>query len=177
MEDKIQQLEAQVAKLTNRISELENDHKNTHAKFTNIQKHFNTMEENLNTVNNRQDRYDEIVQKLTDNLTILSETVINNTKMPRTSKRSSPYEKTSYEQTKKIHNLRSNKQKRASADDSETTPATDDDMAYQDQSQLTDNALYDGIIEPNSDYGQKNDNNPNSTFASYNIFAGFSSHK
>jgi uncharacterized coiled-coil protein SlyX len=169
MEDRIQQLETQVAKLTDRITQLENVHKNTDSKVNIIQKHFNTMEENLNTVNTRQNRYDEIVQKLTENLTKLSDTVINNAKITKTSKRSSPYEKTSYEQTKKIHNLRSNKQKRTSADDSETCPQTEDDTEMQHElAELSDNATFNSIIEPDANY-KDNDNTTSSSYG-YNLF-------
>lgn len=136
------------------------------------------MAENLTILNDRQNRYDQIVQKLTDNITKLSDTVINNIKTPKSPKRSSSYEKTSYEQTKKVYNLRSNKQKRASADDSESTPATDDDMLYQEQEILTDNATYDGVIGTDSDSGQiHNNETSSSTFGSYNIFAGFGTRK
>ncbi|PKY34545.1 hypothetical protein RhiirB3_454374 [Rhizophagus irregularis] len=163
MEDRIQQLEFQVDKLIAKVTQLENEHKQTDSKFLNIKKDFTSMEENLTI--------------LTDNLTKLSETVINSTKTVRMTKRSSPYEKTSYEQTKKTHNLHSNKQKCASTDDSETALHTEDDMSYQDQGILTDNATYDGIIEPDTDCGNNHNEQNNSAFFSYNIFAEFSSRK
>ncbi|UZO18107.1 uncharacterized protein OCT59_009428 [Rhizophagus irregularis] len=89
------------------------------------------------------------------------------------SKRSSPYEKTSYEQTKKKHYTRSSNKSsspRISADDSDSFPQTEDDtIMHQDLTALTDNAADDGIIEPDSDYTQ-NDNISGTLSYGYNIF-------
>lgn len=178
MENRIQQLEAQVTKLTNKITQLEQINTVIENKFTNVKKDFDTMAENLTILNNRQTSYDKIVEKLTENISKLSDTVINNIKFTKSPKQSSPYEKTSYEQTKKAYNLHSNKQKCAFAEDSDTTPATDNDMSFHDQDILTDNATYDGVIGPDSNSGQINNNaSTSSTFGSYNIFGGFGTRK
>jgi hypothetical protein len=63
------------------------------------------------------------------------------------------------------------------ADDSETTPTTDEDTEFHDPVTLTDNATYNGIIEPDSDYDPKNYEPTTSTYSSYNIFSSFSSRK
>ncbi|PKY54319.1 hypothetical protein RhiirA4_473060 [Rhizophagus irregularis] len=173
MEDRIKHLENQVANLTNKISQLENTSKNTDSKFSNIDQHFNVMKNNFDMINTRQERYDEIVQKLTDNLSKLSDKVINIEKPPKQSKRSSPYEKTSYEQTKKQYYLRSNKQKRSSTEESDATPASDNDIELHDQGTLTDSATFDEIIEPNSDYTQQKPSTSTLSYNALNLFGAF----
>ncbi|PKY51826.1 hypothetical protein RhiirA4_469089 [Rhizophagus irregularis] len=94
MEDKIRQLENQVINLTNKITQLENTPKHIDSKFSNIEKQFTTIETNLNTINARQDKYDIIIQKLTDNISKISDKIYNDEKPTKTSKRSSPYIRT-----------------------------------------------------------------------------------
>ncbi|PKB96534.1 hypothetical protein RhiirA5_434670 [Rhizophagus irregularis] len=139
MEDRIKQLENQVAMLTNKITQLENDQKQTASTFTVLKTNHNTMEQNILAINSRQDRYDDI--------------------------------------TKKKYHLHFNKQKRSSADDSETNPAMNEDMSCHDQGTLTDNTVYEGIIEPDSDSRVHNIEASTFAFGSFNIFSGLSSHK
>ncbi|EXX74254.1 hypothetical protein RirG_052780 [Rhizophagus irregularis DAOM 197198w] len=110
---------------------------------------------------------------LTDNISKLSNAIYTKDKPIKQSKRSSPYEKTSYEQTKKKHYTRSSNKSsspRISADDSDSFPQTEDDtIMHQDLTALTDNAADDGIIEPDSDYTQ-NDNISGTLSYGYNIF-------
>ncbi|CAB4391390.1 unnamed protein product [Rhizophagus irregularis] len=101
MADRIKQLEDQVTNLTNKITNLENAHKHTTTTFTTLQTSHNNMEQNIHTISSRQDQYDTIINKLTANLTKLSDAVTANLTTVKPSKRSSPYEKTSYKQTKK----------------------------------------------------------------------------
>ncbi|CAB5395852.1 unnamed protein product [Rhizophagus irregularis] len=113
----------------------------------------------------QQVKYDEILQKLTDksvNSVKQSTLEIN---LPRT-KRIAPYDKTSYEQTKKNilldHHLNPQARKN-SADDSDNFPQTEDDAIMQHIREFYDNAVDDGIIEPDSDYIQ-NENAPLFTY-------------
>ncbi|CAG8749473.1 4732_t:CDS:2, partial [Rhizophagus irregularis] len=48
----------------------------------------------------------------------------------KTSKRNIPYNKTLYEATKAKYNLRSNKQAKGSAEDSEYFPATNEELTF-----------------------------------------------
>ncbi|GBC32833.1 uncharacterized protein OCT59_007153 [Rhizophagus irregularis] len=171
--EKVKQLENQVHTLTNRISQLENKSKHYESKFSTIENQVNNIETSVNNINTKQDKYDEILQKLTDNISKLGDTINIKEKHIKQSKRSSPYDKTSYEQAKKKHYTRSSiksSSSRASADDSDNFPQTEDDtIMHQDLTELTDNAVADGIIEPDSDYTQNEDAGSTSTF-SYSIF-------
>ncbi|CAB4399015.1 unnamed protein product [Rhizophagus irregularis] len=152
----IKQLKNQVHTLTNRISQLENNPKQYETKFSHIESQIDNINTNVNTINTKQDKYDEILQKLTDNISKLSDAIYTKDKPIKQTKRSSLYDKTSYKQTKKKHYTRSSIKStspRASADDSDNFPQTEDDaIMQQDLTELTDNAANDGIIEPDSDY-------------------------
>ncbi|PKY58838.1 hypothetical protein RhiirA4_481093 [Rhizophagus irregularis] len=171
--EKIKQLENQVHTLTNRISQLENNPKQYETKFSNIENEVNKITTNVDIINAKQDKYDEILQKLTDNISKLSDAVYMKEKPIKQSKRSSPYEKTSYEQTKKKHFTRSSNKSsssRTSADDSDNFPQTEDDtLMHQELTALTDNAIDEGIIEPDSDSTQNN-NTSNPLSYGYSIF-------
>ncbi|PKY32270.1 hypothetical protein RhiirB3_450332 [Rhizophagus irregularis] len=78
MADRIKQLEDQVTNLTNKITNLENAHKHTTTTFTTLQTSHNNMEQNIHTISSRQDQYDTIINKLTANLTKLSDAVTAN---------------------------------------------------------------------------------------------------
>ncbi|PKY40243.1 hypothetical protein RhiirA4_453575 [Rhizophagus irregularis] len=179
LHEEIIQLKNQVQTLTARISQLEKEPKQYETKFSHIESQINNIATNVNSINTKQDKYDEILQKLTDNISKLSETIYTKEKPIKQSKRSSPYDKTSYEQAKKKHYTRSSIKStspRASADDSDNFPQTEDDnIMHQDLTELTDNAANDGIIEPDSDYTQNEDTSGPSSY-SYNIF-NFGSHK
>ncbi|CAB4475056.1 unnamed protein product [Rhizophagus irregularis] len=103
----------------------------------------------------------------------------NKDKPAKTPKRIAPYDKTSYEQTKKKHFTRSSSKpssSKNSADDSDNFPQTEDDAIMQQHLEnFTDNAIDDGIIEPDSDYTQ-NENAPISSPYGYGIF-NFASRK
>ncbi|CAB4488731.1 unnamed protein product [Rhizophagus irregularis] len=103
----------------------------------------------------------------------------NKDKSAKISKRTAPYDKTSYEQTKKKHFTRSSSKSSSpknSADDSDNFPQTEDDAIMQQHLEnFTDNAVDDGIIEPDSDYIQ-NENATNSSSYGYGIF-NFASRK
>ncbi|PKC02572.1 hypothetical protein RhiirA5_425059, partial [Rhizophagus irregularis] len=62
-----------------------------------------------------------------------------------------PYDKTSYDATKAKYNLRSNKQARVSADDSETFPPIDEDTDLYDDAVMSDGAVFKRIIQPDTD--------------------------
>ncbi|PKK70746.1 hypothetical protein RhiirC2_779290 [Rhizophagus irregularis] len=91
------------------------------------------------------------------------------------SKRSSPYEKTSYKVTKSKYNLRGNKQSRASADDSETFPATEEDTDVPEESIMSDGAVFDDIIThhentlPNDNNFSVRSYNPLNLISSFNV--------
>ncbi|CAB5182589.1 unnamed protein product [Rhizophagus irregularis] len=78
MADRIKQLEDQVTNLTNKITNLENAHKHTTTTFTTLQTSHNNMEQNIHIISSRQDQYDTIINKLTANLTKLSDAVTAN---------------------------------------------------------------------------------------------------
>ncbi|PKY54423.1 hypothetical protein RhiirA4_426770 [Rhizophagus irregularis] len=168
--EKVKKLENQVHTLTTKISQLENNPKQYETKFSHIENQVQNLETNMIVINTKQDKYDEILQKLTDNISKLSSAIYTKDQLIKQTKRSSPYGKTSYEQIKKKHYTRSSKSPRTSAEDSESTPQTEDDaIMHQDITTLTDNALDDGIIEPDSDYTQND--NATSTSYGYNIFS------
>ncbi|PKB94419.1 hypothetical protein RhiirA5_438822, partial [Rhizophagus irregularis] len=171
--DKIKQLENQVYILTDRITQSENKPKQYETKFSNIENQVNNIETNVNIINTKQDRYDEILQKLTENISKLSDAINTKEKPIKPSKRSSPYEKTSYEQAKKKHYTRSSTKSsssRASADDSDNFPQTENDtIMHHELTELTDNAASNGIIEPDSDYTQNEETSGTSSFG-YSIF-------
>ncbi|GBC24907.2 hypothetical protein GLOIN_2v1481287 [Rhizophagus irregularis DAOM 181602=DAOM 197198] len=168
--EKVKQLENQVHTLTTRISQLENNPKQYETKFSNIENQVNNIA--TNTGQDRPGPKDRLTI-LTDNISKLSNAIYTKDKPIKQSKRSSPYEKTSYEQTKKKHYTRSSNKSsspRISADDSDSFPQTEDDtIMHQDLTALTDNAADDGIIEPDSDYTQ-NDNISGTLSYGYNIF-------
>ncbi|PKC58989.1 hypothetical protein RhiirA1_540744 [Rhizophagus irregularis] len=177
-QDKIRNLENQVATLTEKINKMENILNQNNLQMDNIQKNYTTItESNFNIVNSKQDRYDEILQRLTDNLAKLSDKIIDNERSIKSPKRSSPYDKSSYEQTKRKYHLRSNKQSRASAEDSDAVPATDEDLDLQDTTTLTDNTTYEGIIEPDSDYTPNTSTFMASSYNPLNIISGMTTRK
>ncbi|CAB5395849.1 unnamed protein product [Rhizophagus irregularis] len=177
--EKIRQLENQVHTLNTRITQLENNPVQYEKKFSNIETQVTNITTNINTINAQQVKYDEILQKLTDNISKLSEAVYVRDKPAKTPKRIAPYDKTSYEQTKKKHFTRSSSKpssSKNSADDSDNFPQTEDDAIMQQHLEnFTDNAVDDGIIEPDSDYTQ-NENAPISSPYGYGIF-NFASRK
>ncbi|PKB96151.1 hypothetical protein RhiirA5_385533 [Rhizophagus irregularis] len=168
--EKVKSLENQVQTLTYKISQLESKPKQLETQFSNIENQVNNMETNMNIINKRQDKYDEIIQKLTKNISKLSDSVHNKEKSIKQSKCSSPYEKTSYEQSKKKHYTRSSKSPCTSANKSDSFAQTEDDTIMQQELEsLMDNAVHDSVIEPDSDY-TPNDNITSSTSYGYNIF-------
>ncbi|PKB97072.1 hypothetical protein RhiirA5_433768, partial [Rhizophagus irregularis] len=82
-------------------------------------------------------------------------------------------------ETNKKHYTRSSTKSsspRASADDSDNFPQTEDDtVMHHELTELTDNAVGDGIIEPDSDYTQNEETSGTSSFG-YSIFS-LRSHK
>ncbi|CAB5381549.1 unnamed protein product [Rhizophagus irregularis] len=149
---RITQLELQVKQLMNKIKTMEEEKSNMDTKISNINHNYNTLESSITDIRSRLDKYDNILQQLTTNITILSEKVTSTPKRPsKVVKRTTPYDKTSYDATKAKYNLRSNKQARVSADDSKSFPPTDDDTDIQDDAVMSDGAVFEGIIQPNTD--------------------------
>ncbi|CAB4395376.1 unnamed protein product [Rhizophagus irregularis] len=177
--EEIKQLKNQIHTLTNKISLLEHSPKQYEKKFSHIESQIDNINTNINIVNTKQDKYDKILQKLTENISKLSDAKYTNEKPFKQTKRSSPYDKISYEQAKKKHYIRSSSKTtspKASADDSDNFPHTEDGAIMQhDLTELTDNAANDGIIKPDSDYTQNEDASGPSSYG-YNIF-NFGSHK
>ncbi|PKK79020.1 hypothetical protein RhiirC2_769562 [Rhizophagus irregularis] len=148
----ITQLELQVKQLLNKIKTMEKEKSNTDTKISNINHNYDTLESSITDVKSRLDKYDSILQQLTNNITILSEKVTTTPKRPsKVVKRTTPYDKTSYDATKAKYNLRSNKQARVSADNSETFPPTDEDTDLHDDAVMSDGAVFEGIIQPDTD--------------------------
>ncbi|PKB93043.1 hypothetical protein RhiirA5_442518, partial [Rhizophagus irregularis] len=107
LHEKIKQLENQVQTLNTKITQLENNPAQYEKKFSTIETQVDDIATNVNTINEKQVNYDVILQKLTDNISKLSEAVYVRDKPTKISKRTAPYDKTSYEQTKKKHFTRS----------------------------------------------------------------------
>ncbi|CAB5314094.1 unnamed protein product [Rhizophagus irregularis] len=107
------------------------------------------MSSSLNDISIRLNKYDTIIEQLSTNVNLLSQEKISEHKERniRTSKRSSPYEQTSYRATKGRYNLRGNKRDTISGEDSEQPLATDEDTDALDNAAMSDGAVFDGIID------------------------------
>ncbi|PKY37037.1 hypothetical protein RhiirB3_461148, partial [Rhizophagus irregularis] len=66
--EKIRQLENQVHTLNTRITQLENNPTQYEMKFSKIETQVDNIAINVNTINAQQVKYDEILQRLTDNI-------------------------------------------------------------------------------------------------------------
>ncbi|CAB5174045.1 unnamed protein product [Rhizophagus irregularis] len=79
---RITQLELQVKQLLNKIKTMEEEKSNTDTKISNINHNYDTLESSITDVKSRLDRYDSILQHLTNNITILSKKVMTTPKRP-----------------------------------------------------------------------------------------------
>ncbi|PKY53513.1 hypothetical protein RhiirA4_471778 [Rhizophagus irregularis] len=155
------QLEQQIQVLSNNIKILQEEKEKSDKKFSHLHQSHQILDSSLTEIKMRLDKYDTIIQQLTTNITLLSKkdtlsptpTYSRPIKGP---KRSTPYEKTSYEITKSRYNLRGNKQARVSGDDTETHPATDEDTDCPDNNAISDGAVFEGIID-DSNYVESTD--------------------
>ncbi|PKK64255.1 hypothetical protein RhiirC2_716401 [Rhizophagus irregularis] len=168
---RITQLENQVQTLLQNIKTLEDVNSHVDKQLSHIQQNYSVLDSSVIEIKTRLDKYDEILKQLSTNITLLSKREIaatSSSPQPRPqklSKRSSPYEKTSYEATKSKYNLRGNKQSRASAEDSETFPATEEDTDVPEESIMSDGAVFDDII---TQHGSTSTNDNNFSVRSYN---------
>ncbi|PKY44033.1 hypothetical protein RhiirA4_458198 [Rhizophagus irregularis] len=149
---RITQLEQQIQVLSNNIKTLLEEKEKSDMKFADLHQSHKNLDSSLEDVKLRLNKYDTIIQQLTTNVTLLSQKSIATPTSPqirpqKTSKRSTPYEKTSYEKTKSKYNLRSSKQAKTSGEDTETFPATEDDTDYPDDNAMSDGAVFEGIID------------------------------
>ncbi|PKY23921.1 hypothetical protein RhiirB3_438287 [Rhizophagus irregularis] len=148
-EQRIAQLEQQVQSLLKSVKTLQDGKSKVDSSIADIHHNHNLMSSSLNDISIRLNKYDTIIEQLSTNVNLLSQEKISEHKERniRTSKRSSPYEQTSYRATKGRYNLRGNKRDTISGEDSEQPLATDEDTDALDNAAMSDGAVFDGIID------------------------------
>ncbi|PKK60623.1 hypothetical protein RhiirC2_718980 [Rhizophagus irregularis] len=102
---RITQLEKQVQTLLQNFKTLEEVNSHVDNTLSHIQKSYSVLDSSLTEIKARLDKYDEILQQLSTNITLLSKKELTATfsspqsRSKKPSKRSTPYDKTSYEAT------------------------------------------------------------------------------
>ncbi|PKK62723.1 hypothetical protein RhiirC2_717485 [Rhizophagus irregularis] len=169
---RITQFEKQVQTLLQNIKALEDVNSHVDDRLSHIQQNYSVLDSSLIEIRAKLDKYDTIIKQLTTNITLLSKKELAATssspqsRPQKISKRSTPYDKTSYEATKSKYNLRGSKQSRVSAEDSETFPATEEDTDVPEESIMSDGAVFEEII---TQHESTSSNDNNFTVRSYNL--------
>ncbi|EXX78277.1 uncharacterized protein OCT59_029192 [Rhizophagus irregularis] len=148
-EHRITQLEQQVQSLLDSVKTLQEGKSKVDSTIADIHHNHNLMSSSLHDITTRLDKYDTIIQHLTTNINLLSQEKIAQSKdrSIKSSKRTSPYEQSSYRAAKTRYNLRNNKQGNITAEDSEQPLATDEDTDAPNDTVISDGAVFEGIID------------------------------
>ncbi|PKY56707.1 hypothetical protein RhiirA4_477187 [Rhizophagus irregularis] len=175
IDKRIIELENQVQTLLKNIKTLQESKATTDKSIADIHHNNNQINTSLTEVKSRLDKYDIIIQHLTININLLSKKEIGSAQeRPRKiSKKTTPYDQTSYRNTKSKYNLRNNKDSNASADDSETVPVTEYETDIPDDAAMSDGAVFEGIIDNIPNEPTNNDTFTVKSYNPLNLLPGF----